>query len=399
MTLRRDVLWIVTICLAILVLPSFLPGTQGGCLLAQDNPCAELQQQIDDYRQGIVEFRVGSGDLFLFFRNTIAAPPNPEELLSRHQVVFDFDGFRNTSGEVLREYDILAVGDALTEGIEVARPWPDLLGDNMARDVRNMGVGGAGLLEQFTLMDYFTSRLGPEIIIQAVYGGKDLLNGITESSRPYVVRNLPINLFDTSNQPYQPTEPGPYRFPVTVEANGVRTDFAFHEDHIMWLNSQTDQLSESANIAAIRNAWFLITEIPNVLADRTCVMIAYLPSKAEVYAPFVVPEDRGDFIGENPYSYVLTNGKGSLFERQYAPVTWDEMMETRLNVHDLFIQEATWRGFEVVDLSIPLSEAASRGEVVFYPYDTHLNERGHEIVANAIADFILNQGACRDYLD
>ena len=63
---------------------------------------------------GIIEYRIGDGDIFAAQYGTIAPPPNPEEVLSRHRLAWDADGFR-LSAQVSDTYSIIALGDSYPE--------------------------------------------------------------------------------------------------------------------------------------------------------------------------------------------------------------------------------------------------------------------------------------------
>jgi hypothetical protein len=45
-------------------------------------------------------------------------------------------------------------------------------------------------------------------------------------------------------------------------------------------------------------------------------------------------------------------------------------------------------GLAFFDTTPILEQAAAQGEMVYYVYDTHLNQRGHDLAGAAIADYL-----------
>ena len=55
-------------------------------------------------------------------------------------------------------------------------------------------------------------------------------------------------------------------------------------------------------------------------------------------------------------------------------------------MHDYFVEEATGRGYEIVDLHLAFeADYAVHGEPFEFPVDAHWNKLGHWVVARAIA--------------
>lgn len=86
----------------------------------------------------------------------------------------DHRGYRNLTQ--LEQYDILAVGDSMTEGSFVSdeQVWPVLLGRKLIRTVYNLGMGGADPNGYLNAFQAFGLQLKPKTAIFMVYEGNDL---------------------------------------------------------------------------------------------------------------------------------------------------------------------------------------------------------------------------------
>ncbi len=92
------------------------------------------------------------------------------------------------------------------------------------------------------------------------------------------------------------------------------------------------------------------------------LMIVLMPNKEEVYA-----DDIADDIGQD-YLDIVSEG--------------------RLKLMDL-CQE---RGWHCLDLTAPLQAEARAGREIFYSVDHHITAYGNEVVARAVADYLIAQG-------
>ena len=66
-----------------------------------------------DLDMGVVQYRVGNGDIFFAQRGSIRPPENPDQVLSTHRLAWDADGFR-ILGVARDTYDVVALGDSYT---------------------------------------------------------------------------------------------------------------------------------------------------------------------------------------------------------------------------------------------------------------------------------------------
>jgi len=78
-------------------------------------------------------------------------------------------------------------------------------------------------------------------------------------------------------------------YPVTLQFLDHTEPIAFLSSYISWLNVEREDLLQSRNISRIIQSWHDIAE---AAGSEACVVIAFFPSKPQIYLPFVVPEHR-----------------------------------------------------------------------------------------------------------
>src|SRR5690606_22288964 len=80
-----------------------------------------------------------------------------------------------------------------------------------------------------------------------------------------------------------------YQYPVHLDIQGELVPMAFLNSYVSWLNITQEDLMQSANLESIRQSWRTIHDLAG---DDACIVIAYFPSKPQIYLPYVVEEDR-----------------------------------------------------------------------------------------------------------
>jgi hypothetical protein len=85
-------------------------------------------------------------------------------------------GFRNES--VPDQTDIVTIGDSQTYGAATPRKynWPSVLSKRLNRNVYNLGLGGYGCVEYYSMLVQEAIKLRPKLAIVAVYLGNDILD-------------------------------------------------------------------------------------------------------------------------------------------------------------------------------------------------------------------------------
>lgn len=340
---------------------------------------------------GEVEYTVGAGDLFLVQPDSIAPPENPYEVLSRHQLGWDEDGFR-VPAMPADAYSIVALGDSYTEATNVALPWSDVLARELNTPVRNLGFRGYGPQEEALVFEQYGAVENPEIVVIGFFGGNDISNAGSFEGRedsfsvPSLVQDLVVS-FDISGEPWQ-SDAATFQYPVMLRLNETRqVPMAFFNSYTSWLNITADDLRQSKNLEETIESW---RAMQAAASPATCIVLAFLPSKEQIYLPYVVPEQQNNIVGGMVQRSI--HEPGETISKEDIQPTWDDLMGRLNNLRTVMGEAATATGLRFVDLSPAFDAAAANGKILYYTYDTHWNQRGHDLAGQVIGEFLRNGG-------
>jgi hypothetical protein len=340
---------------------------------------------------GEVEYTIGAGDLFLVQPDSIAPPQKPYEVLSRHWLGWDEDGFR-VPAIPADSYSIIALGDSYTEATNVAFPWTDMLARELNTPVRNLGFRGYGPQEEALVFEQYGAAENPGIVIIGFFGGNDISNAGSFDGRednfsvPSLVQDLAIN-FDISGEPWQ-SDAAQFQYPILLQLNETtQVPIAFFNSYTSWLNITVNHLRQSKNLEDTIASW---RDIQSAANPDTCIVLAFLPSKEQIYLPYVVPDQQNNIVGGMVQRGI--DEPGDTLSKYDIHPTWDELMGRLNNLRTVIGESAIATGLRFVDLSPAFDAAATNGELLYYTYDTHWNQAGHDLAGEVIAEFLQNGG-------
>lgn len=357
-------------------------------LIPDDN---ELQANID---LGMVQYTVGQGDLFVNMPNKIAEPTDPYLVLSEHRLAWDEDGFRFPA-QPSENYEIIALGDSYTEASNVGLPWSDVLAETLDEPVRNLGFRGYGPVEYAKVMETYGQEEHARIIVIGFFGGNDIANaGLVawgdEFILPAIARLDALGEDESESQPWVPDSDGPYRYPIQVDLNGTIHDIVFFDGYLWFLNMFPDDFLNSINYERIEQSLDRIVELAD---EDACVLLTYFPSKPQVYLPFVVDEDSGIFRGDDATRQVVPQQGRALRHVDDPDVDYEKLLQRRSVASTVVGDLANRKGIHYLDLTPTFVNAAADGAVLYYTYDTHWNQAGHDLAGQTIAEYI-SAGNC-----
>jgi len=344
-----------------------------------------------------IKFYVGMGDLFIAQPNTIAPPDDPNAVLDEYVLNWDEDGFRLPQNPA-DGYKILALGDSFTEAPNVGTPWTDILADKSGLSVRNMGFRGYGPVEQAIVMKEYESNTNADYVIIAFFEGNDISNAqsytwqYTEENPyqlPHIARQAMREdprqvLLWTFEQPQGDS----FKYPVTMSMNNGNQPMAFLEGYI-WNNIvSVDDLQASRPLELTIQSW---RDIKAVSGDA-CVIVAYLPSKETVYLPYV-DEVGQTKIFENPMHLTLSD-VGFLQVVDDPDGSYQKWYDGRYVIRDAVQASTQAENIAFIDLTPHFEARAQAGDVLFYVYDTHPNQDGHNLIGTVLADKLRDSNPC-----
>jgi hypothetical protein len=106
--------------------------------------------------------------------------------------------------------------------------------------------------------------------------------------------------------------------------------------------------------------------------------------------PYVVPDDRERLL--EGVQRVVPDEDGELLKvgLDAAPdvTTYDNLVRRLDNQRDAVAALAAQMGLPFADLTPAFQREAAQGEILYYIYDTHWNQAGHDLAGAVLADFV-----------
>jgi hypothetical protein len=337
-----------------------------------------------DPRSQLVRFTVGIGDMFITRHGVIAPPANPYEVLAEYRLAYDDDGFR-VPERPADLVEVVALGDSYTEAGNAARPWPDVLAAASGLSVRNLGFRGYGPVEEARVLQDYGMPENPRLIIVGYFEGNDLSNVLTseEFIEPRAARQQ-FTPFDPTQPIWLHDNPPPYQLPVRVEINGTVTEMALLDDYLSWLNGTIEDYAQSANMRALETTWRTML----AAAGDTCVVITYFPTAPHLYLPYLIPEDRDKFMATVQGVGIAAPNEAITYT---GAISYEESILRLNNQRDAVAGLAAQLGIPFIDLVPAFEAAAANGDILYYAYDTHWNQAGHDLAGQVIAAYLAQQ--------
>lgn len=335
------------------------------------------------FRPGYIQFTVRMGDIFFNHPEWVRPPENPDDVLATYGISWDEDGFRVPAWRA-DEYPVIAIGDSFTEAANVAMPWSDVLARELNTPVKNLGYRGFGPTEEAFVLSQLQADEIPDTVVIGYFEGNDLANVISSQNRDLVLPSEQDNreIIPTDFESIEFTD---FRYPMEVDLGGGELqDIAFFEWYVWGLNATRSSLRNSKNIELLQRDF---ADMKQSLSD-VCLVVAYFPSKPHIYAQYLTSESQ-EILMRNHHQNLAGEGEELQTVRIDDPeISFDDVVARFDNQRIVVEEVVAGLNMPFLDLTQPLLDAASAGEVVYYVYDTHWNQAGHDIVGAYIADYL-----------
>jgi hypothetical protein len=321
----------------------------------------------------------------------------PQSAIPYH-AAYTPEGFRANSSPP--PYEIVLIGDSYVEIGETDRlTLTEQLTDISGLRTFNLGRGWYGPFQYLELFKQYAPRLTPRYAVLCLFDGNDaedtdqylrwqqgeryyhfvigenyLSRYITalRDSYEFLIQSV-HSVAKRSGSRSPATAAAEAGRPTSIQEEGVSSDV--HPDlgllalqdrlipmHVKYWNRPrtTQQLLESAEWQAIglvlKNFHRLATE------NGIVPVVLFIPKKADVYGAFFSPRSGRHFLQRL--------GEHMRFENAS---------------HDAFLTLVEQAGVRVVDLLPVFRAAAEKGQVLYYPFDTHWNPLGRRTAAEALS--------------
>lgn len=334
-----------------------------------------------------VDFEINqfSGDLY----QISCLSPKDAVKIKSYQVTYtrDAHGFRNIEPWE-DDVDIAIIGDSFTVAESINNPYWSDLSDSMLV----LGLPGSGTLEQKQLFEYFALPRKPETVILAYFGGNDLTDNLTF----YNLQQEGLSFADKTHQNRNPLEylvsfhlvlyirdavsqvaKNDCHYPIEAQTQPP-TPLAFFDTMVSLLTVNENILSNTEAYKITQSAIIDIEESTKNAGGQFILM--YIPQKAEIYWQYIDTEGRQQIISALPAI-------------QWAELSQDAEADIDSNLlaqRNLLESIANQNNFQFLDLTPFLIDAVDNGQLPYFFADTHWNQLGHDIVGQALRNFLSN---------
>ena len=340
---------------------------------------------------------------------------------SLHRFPFqtDDEGFRNA--RVREQIDVAALGDSFTDAmtLPIDEAWPTRLERQTGLTVQNYGTAGFGPQQELLALKEYAARHHPRVVVLAYFAGNDLFDaeafddfarsgGATRRAvQGWQIKDV-VSRADTwflvsalraagtwvwkleraeARADTVPAAAAAALAPVsgvafdrgmfTAAVNGRAMRWAFMPPYLNTLTFSEDDLAARKGWALTRQAIGEMQDVSRSIGARLVVM--FLPFKSQVYLPWLA-----EALPARELSHALQ------FYLPDNPGTPDaaQMLRNRLAQNRLMRRFCDERGIPFVDTTAALTARFASGENVYFPDESHLNERGHAVVAEALAAYL-----------
>lgn len=335
-----------------------------------------------------VEFRYNDGDLFAWMPGRIR-PVEDNAIIAAYTIAWDDEGFRIPAMQA-DHYPIIVFGDSFTEGPNVGMPWPDLLATELDVPVRNYGYRAYGPREiAITAQEVAAEDAqAPDWVIYAHFSGNDFAQAnipddqlIDERSPVYLIPFLA----DPSRNRDDDTPLNPdaqYDFPMPVIIGGNFYEMAILDAYIWWQIAPETGFENNNSYRSIAES---LDTVRATVGDETCRVLLFIPTKGQLYYRYIHDGVR-QFMRQNAQRpAVQENGNLDLEPYTVSEADEPDFISQFNDQRDAMAQMAAEHGWHFIDLVPAFTEAVANGELLYYQYDTHWNQAGHDLAARTIA--------------
>jgi len=350
-------------------------------------------RRVEAWKDETYTVDLSDGDLFYWMRETIVPlSPDQDQVVAHVHMITDAHGFRNPPPEKAT-YGIVALGDSFTRAIDVATPWPQILAEYTGINVLNLGDIGIGPQDELKILRQYGLEKKPRWVILAYFEGNDLYDaGTYDQANPFILTRFGRYMLDRSVEAWQekrldgaqlaaiPT----YRYPITITINKNQLEIVFFSSYISWLSLSEEAIAASQNYLLMRETILQVQELSQAAGAR--FLLVYVPSKEHVYVRYLNDADiLARVFTDVPAIELDAAGFLKFASERATPELTRQHMDDQAGLLAKFAVEHNIR---FLDLTPIFQEKAGVGAELYYPFDTHWNQLGHDLAAETIYYYI-----------
>lgn len=334
-------------------------------------------------------WKPSDGDVFAALPGRVR-PPSDDSPYAAFELRWDGEGFRVPAVEY-QTYPIAVFGDSFTEGFSVGVPYPDRLAEYLGVGVRNYGYRAYGPVEVGRTAARFADQETRQWVIWGFFSGND----IGDTMRPSLVELSPWGVWSAflgQSAPPAPTatprldsagQPQ-YDFPMPVIIGGNFFELAFVPYYWYWQQAPEGGFEASQNFEVVKAT---LSTLSATGGAEACHALVFIPTKEQLYFPYIHPGARQYLRAVNQRPQLDKDRRLGYVEAPISEADEAEFLQSLYGQRDAMrhlVESQT--GWVFIDLLPAFEAAVSSGELLYYPYDTHWNQAGHDLAAQVIAD-------------
>ncbi len=178
--------------------------------------------------------------------------------------------------------------------------------------------------------------------------------------------------------------------PVIIGGNYY--ELVILDNYLWWQLAPPQGFQASANYRIVGDT---MDTMAQAVGPNTCLGFIFIPTKEQLYYQFVHPDARQWLRGVGHRPELDSSDRLQLQEAPFGAAEEASFMEHLNDQHDaiqgLVASKARWH---FIDLLPALQERVGQGELLYYPYDSHWNQAGHDLAAQVIADAMRSTTGC-----
>ena len=364
-----------------------------------DPPVRRVKAFVDES----YNIKLSDGDLFYWMRGMVAPlPPEKDKVVAQVHLTTDADGFRNPLPEK-STYDIVALGDSFTFAGNVVTPWPQKLAELTRINVLNLGEAGAGPQQELEVLRQHGLKKRPQWVIMAYFEGNDLYDAAAyEQANPFIIARVGKHILTRRPEMWNermsgnvnpevgegdvssPQTGSGYQYPITVTIEDSNLEMAFFSYYITWLSAPRETIEASHNFRLVKETILQVRELSEAAGAR--FLLVYVPSKLHVYLQYLKDAEALARVFTNVPALELDEAGFLQLANQTATA---ELTRQHMDDQaDALADFAAEQNIIFLNLTPYFQAEAGAGAEFYHPFDTHWNQRGHNLAAEGIANYI-----------
>ena len=358
-------------------------------LVRVNPPARRVKAFIDE----TYDLRKSDGDLFHhMLGNIVPLSPDQDQVVAQVHMVTDANGFRNSPPEK-NTYGIVALGDSFTRASGVAAPWPQKLAEYTGMDVLNLADVGFGPQDELNVLRQYGLKKKPAWVIMAYFEGNDLYDaGSYEQANPFISLRFGRYILDQSIESWRERKSGGtrtelvpnYRYPITITINGNELEMVFFPSYISWLSLSREEIAESQNYQLVQKTILEVQKLST--ATGANFLLVYMPSKSHVYLPHLNDPEVTARIFVKVQGIEQDNAGFLQFTNNSVT---PELIHQHIDNQSILLAGFTAKqNISFLDLTPTFQKVAGEGAELYYPYDTHWNQLGHDLASETIYNYL-----------